>query len=64
MYLCIANIKTKKPSKKLDHVKVRLFFIKKEKKLVNYKLQLPKDAKIHLVFHVLLLELANPKTPI
>ena len=38
VYLCTANIKTKKPSKKLDHVKVGPFFIEEEKRPVNYKL--------------------------
>ena len=64
VYLLTANLKTKKPSKKLDHVKVRLFFIEEKKRPVNYWLQLPKDTKIHLVFHVSLLESADPKTPV
>jgi len=52
----------KKKHKKLDHVKVRLFFISKQILLVNYKLELPLDAKIYLVFYILLLEPADPET--
>jgi hypothetical protein len=56
------NLHTRRPIKKLDHVKVRLFFILKQTGLVNYQLDLPKDVKIYLVFYVLLLEPANPET--
>ena len=49
----------KRPSKKLDHVKVGPFLVKQQKGLVNYKLKLPEDTNIHLVFHVSLLELAD-----
>jgi hypothetical protein len=31
---------------------------------VNYELQLPPDAKIHLVFHILILEPADPNIPL
>jgi hypothetical protein len=48
----------------LDHVKVRPFFILGQKGLVNYRLDLPKDAKIHPVFHVSLLEPADSRTPV
>ena len=48
--------------KKLDKVKVGLFFISKQISLVNYQLKLPKDAKIYPVFYILLLELADPRT--
>ena len=64
VYLLTANIKTKRPSKKLDHVKVGPFFIEEAKGPVNYRLQLPKDTKIHPVFHVSLLEPADPETPV
>jgi len=36
-----------------------LFFVEKTKKLINYKLNLLKNAKIFLVFYILLLRLAN-----
>lgn len=62
MYLFTANLKTKKPSKKLNHVKFRPFFIAEEKKLVNYRLQLLKDTKIHPIFYISLLELADSNT--
>ena len=64
MYFLTANLKTKRPSKKLNHVKVGPFFIEKVKGPVNYQLQLSKDTKIHPVFHVSLLEPADPETPV
>ncbi len=64
IYLLTRNLKTKKKSKKLNHVKVESFFIKIVKKLVNYELDLPKDAKVFLVFYVSLLELVDPNTSI
>ena len=54
----IRNFRTKRPSKKLDHVKEGLFRIIRVVSLVNYELRLPKNMHIHLVFYVLLLELA------
>lgn len=62
MYLLIKNLRTRRLIKKLDKVKVRLFFISKQISLVNFRLKLLKDAKIHNVFYISLLELANPKT--
>jgi hypothetical protein len=41
----------------LDFKKLRLYKIVAKKSLVNYKLQLPKGLRLHLVFYVLLLEL-------
>ncbi len=49
-------MKTRKLSKKLNYVKVESFFIKKVKRLINYELDLFKDAKVFLVFYILLLE--------
>ena len=62
MYLLTKNLKTKKISKKLNHVKVGLFFIKQQKKSVNYELNLFSNIKIHSIFYVSLLKSANPKT--
>ena len=56
------NLKTKKISKKLNHVKIDSFFIKKQKKSVNYELNLFSNIKIHLIFHVSLLKLTDSKT--
>ncbi len=64
VYLLTKNLRTRKPSKKLDHVKVGSFLVKKAKGPVNYELDLPKDAKVFLVFHISLLEPADPSTPI
>jgi hypothetical protein len=53
-------LKTKRLSKKLDYIKVGLFLIAEKRGAVNYKLDLPPDAgKIHLVFYISLLELAD-----
>jgi len=56
VYLLRKNIKTKRPSKKLDHTKLGPFRIKDKLGTVTYRLELPKDMKIHPVFHVALLE--------
>jgi len=36
-----------------------LFFVKKTKKLINYKLDLSKNVKVFLVFYILLLKSTN-----
>ena len=60
----IKNLKTKKKSKNLNHIKVRLFFNKTNKRTISYKLELHKNSKVYFVFYILLLELANPKTSV
>ena len=45
-YLLTKNIKIRKKSKKLNYIKVRTFFINTKKKIVNYKLELLKNAKV------------------
>ncbi|KAL0932741.1 reverse transcriptase domain protein [Colletotrichum truncatum] len=57
-YLLRRNIKTKRPSDKLDFKKLRPFEITKKVSNVNFKLALPDTIKYHLVFHISLLELA------
>ena len=57
-YLLRRNIKTRRLSDKLDFKKLGLFRIEKKLGPVIYKLTLPKDIKIHPVFHVALLEKA------
>ena len=64
VYLLTKNLKTRKRSKKLDHVKVGPFLIAEQRSAVNYRLQLPNDARIHPVFHISLLEPADPSTPL
>lgn len=64
VYLLTKNLRTRRPTKKLDKVKVGPFFISKQLSPVNYRLELPKDAKIHPVFHISLLEPADPRTPV
>jgi len=63
-YLLTKNLRTTRPSKGLDHVKVGPFLVLERLGPVNYRLQLPSDARIHSVFHVSLLEPADPDTPL
>jgi hypothetical protein len=63
VYLLRRNIKITKSNDKLDHKKFGSFKIKRNIKNINYKLHLPPTIKIHPVFHILLLEPANPDTP-
>ena len=55
-------MKRKQKSKKLDYVYIKLFYINARKKTVSYKLNLAKNANLYYIFHVLLLELVDPKT--
>jgi hypothetical protein len=64
VYLHTKNLRSKQPSKRLDHVKVRPFLVSKKNRPVTYTLELPADAKIHPRFHVNLLEPANKDTPL
>ena len=63
-YLLTKNLKGMRPSRKLDHIKVGPFLVVRNKGPVNYELQLPPDAKIHPVFHISMLEPADPNTPL
>ena len=60
VYLLRRNIKSGKPSKKLDTVKLGPFKVRRAKGPVNYELELPKRMRIHPVFHISLLEPATP----
>ncbi len=59
IYLFTKNLKTKKLNKKLNYIKVELFFVKKIKKLINYKLDLFQNIRIFSVFYILLLKSAD-----
>ena len=62
IYLFTKNLKMEKSYKKLNHVKINLFFIKKIKRLKIYKLNLFKRIKIFLVSDILLLKSADFST--
>ena len=65
VYLLTRNLKlNKRRSKKLNHIKVESFFIKRIKGQINYELNLLIDVKIFFVFHISMLELAHSNTPI
>ena len=60
-YLSRKNLRTKKPSNKLDGLRTGPFEVKRRTGPVNYELKLPKSMKrLHPVFHVNLLEPAPP----
>ena len=48
----------------MNHKKIESFYIKAAREEVSYELHLSSDVKIHLVFHVSLLEPADSSTPI
>ena len=62
VYLSRKNIKTKRPSGKLDWKKLGPFKIVEKVSNVNYRLELPQTMKVHPVFHVSLLEPASDIT--
>jgi hypothetical protein len=53
------NLRSKRLSKGLNYVKVRLFLVLKKNGLVTYTLKLLVDAKVYPRFYVNLLELAD-----
>jgi len=48
-------------SKKLNYIKIGLFSIKKNKGLINYKLNFLINVKIYLIFYISRLKLINFK---
>lgn len=60
VYVSTKNIKTQRPSKKLDNTKIGPYRIKKVLGPVSYELHLPGGMNIHPVFHKSLLERAPP----
>jgi hypothetical protein len=64
MYLLTKNLKIRKKSRKLNHVKIKSFFIKEVKKSVDYELDLSRDARVFLVFHISLLKSVDFSTSI
>jgi len=63
VYLSRRNIKTTRPSDKLDYKRIGPFEIEAKIGEVNYRLKLPKHMRIHPVFHVALLEPAPHNAP-
>jgi hypothetical protein len=56
VWLSAANIKTQRPSKKLDWKRIGPYSVTERIGTQAYRLQLPQSMKIHPVFHVSLLE--------
>ena len=62
VYLLTKNLTTKKSTKKLNYTKIESFFIKAVKRSVSYELSLSKNIRIHSIFHINLLKLADFST--
>jgi hypothetical protein len=63
IYLLRRNIKTIRFNNKLDHKKFGPFKAKRNIKDISYELHLLFTIRIHSVFHISLLEPADPDTP-
>ena len=64
VYLATKNIITKRPNKKLDHKYLGPYKVTKKISKNNYQLDLPPKVRIHLIFHISLLEDAINVEPI
>ena len=65
IYLLQKNIKTTRPSNKLNHVKIRPFKIIRNIKETSFELKLPEGMQQkHSVFHIALLESASKKVSV
>ena len=60
VYINMKNIKTQRPSKKLDHTKIGPYRILRKLGPVTFELQIPEGMNIHSIFHKNLLEPAPP----
>jgi hypothetical protein len=60
VWLLRKNLKTKRPSDKLDHIKLGPFKILEAINPVAFRLDLPESMNIHPVFHVSMLEKFHP----
>ena len=60
IYLLRRNVKITRPSDKLNHKKLGPFKIIRNIRDISFELQLPLTMKIYPVFHILLLEPADP----
>jgi hypothetical protein len=63
VYFLRKNIKTTRPSDKLDYKKFGPFKVKRNIKNINYELYFSPTIRIYSIFHISLLESANPDTP-
>jgi hypothetical protein len=63
VYLLRRNIKTIRPSNKLDYKKFGSFKVKRNIKHISYELHLLLTIRIYPVFHISLLESADLDTP-
>jgi RNase H-like domain found in reverse transcriptase/Reverse transcriptase (RNA-dependent DNA polymerase)/Integrase zinc binding domain/Chromo (CHRromatin Organisation MOdifier) domain len=64
VYLLRKNIKTKRPSTKLDFKKLGPYEVEEKIGPVNYQLKLPQGSRLHPVFHISLLEPTKGPTPV
>jgi hypothetical protein len=63
VYLLRRNIKTTRPSDKLDSKKIGPFKIKRNIRDISFELKLFPIIRIHPIFHISLLEPVHPNTP-
>ena len=64
VYLLQKNLKTKRPSNKLDFKKLGPYKVLEKTGPVNFKLELPRSSRVHPVFHAALLEVAPEEIPL
>jgi hypothetical protein len=63
IYLLRRNIKTIRPSDKLDSKKIGPFKIKRNIRDISFEFKLPLTIKIYPIFHISLLKPAYPDIP-